>query len=50
MPRTSLAKLLLVLAGLLALAESRRGTEQGQQLLRERLGGQTGTEAGRLAY
>jgi hypothetical protein len=32
-----------------AQAESRKGAEQGKQLLRERLGGQTGTES-RMAY
>jgi hypothetical protein len=33
-----------------AQAESRKGAEQGKQLLRERLGRQTGTEGSRLAY
>jgi hypothetical protein len=33
-----------------AQAESRKGAEQGKQLLRERLGSQTGTDTSRLAY
>jgi hypothetical protein len=33
-----------------AQAESRKGAEQGKQLLRERLGRQTGTETGRISY
>jgi hypothetical protein len=33
-----------------AQAESRKGAEQGKQLLRERLGSQTGTEGARMAY
>jgi hypothetical protein len=33
-----------------AQAESRKGAEQGKQLLRQRLGSETGTEGGRLAY
>jgi hypothetical protein len=33
-----------------AQAESRKGAEQGKQLLRERLGSESGTETGRLAY
>jgi hypothetical protein len=33
-----------------AQAESRKGAEQGKRLLRERLGRETGTETGRLAY
>jgi hypothetical protein len=33
-----------------AQAESRKGAEQGKQLLRQRLGSETGGETGRLAY
>jgi hypothetical protein len=33
-----------------AQAESRKGAEQGKQLLRERLGSETGTEGARMAY
>jgi hypothetical protein len=33
-----------------AQAESRKGAEQGKQLLRERLGSESGTETGRLSY
>jgi hypothetical protein len=33
-----------------AQAESRKGAEQAKQLLRERLGSQTGTEGARMAY
>jgi hypothetical protein len=33
-----------------AQAESRKGAEQGKQLLRQRLGSQAGTEGARLAY
>jgi hypothetical protein len=33
-----------------AQAESRKGAEQGKQLLRERLGRETGTEGSRISY
>jgi hypothetical protein len=33
-----------------AQAESRKGAEQGKQLLRERLGRETGTETSRISY